>query len=274
MIDRIPPHNIEAEMALLGAVCVDRTVMDEVRDMVAPDDFYAHVHETIFDALVRLYDRHEPLDKITLSETLRNRDVLEKVGGISYISSLMDTVQTAASARYYATIIKQKSQLRKLIAASQVVSAAGYEGEEDVEAAINAAEKAVYDVGAQAFATTTPIGTLAADAWRDLERRVATPEHNGLRLGFKAIDSIIAGLEDGNFMLVAARPSMGKTAWALNALTNIARALGVRNHDPATLGRFADPKRAHQNRNRARQRLGPPRRLALKRLELAHRDRR
>ncbi|MBV8246110.1 MAG: replicative DNA helicase, partial [Candidatus Eremiobacteraeota bacterium] len=102
IVDRIPPQNLEAEMALLGSILVDREIMAVVGEIVHPSDFYAHVHESIYQAMVQLYDRGEPLDKITVSEELRRRNLLEKVGGLSYLSSLMDTVQTAASATYYA----------------------------------------------------------------------------------------------------------------------------------------------------------------------------
>jgi replicative DNA helicase len=114
-IDRIPPSNLEAEMAVIGSVLVDREMLAAVGEIVRPADFYAHVHETIFAVLVDLYERGEPVDKITVGEELKRRNVLERVGGLSYISALMDTVQSAGSARYYATIVREKSLLRSLI---------------------------------------------------------------------------------------------------------------------------------------------------------------
>ncbi len=126
-IDRIPPHNLEAEMALIGSMLVDREIMGTVGEIVQPSDFYAHVHETIFAVLLDLFDRGEPLDKITVAEALRQRDALEKVGGLSYLSSLMDTVQTAASATYYAKIVREKAVLRSLIHAGTQITQLGYE---------------------------------------------------------------------------------------------------------------------------------------------------
>ncbi|MBV9263011.1 MAG: replicative DNA helicase, partial [Candidatus Eremiobacteraeota bacterium] len=106
-IDRIPPNNLEAEMAVIGSILVDREMMAAVGEIVRPNDFYAHVHEAIYSVLLELYERGEPLDKITVAEELRRRGVLERVGGLPYIGGLMDTVQSAASARYYATIVRE-----------------------------------------------------------------------------------------------------------------------------------------------------------------------
>ncbi len=119
-------------MAVIGSVLVDREMMAAVGEIVRPSDFYAHVHETIFGVLIDLFDRGEPLDKISVAEELRRRGALERVGGLSYLSALMDTVQTAASARYYATIVREKSVLRSLIHAGTRITQLGYEGEEDV----------------------------------------------------------------------------------------------------------------------------------------------
>ena len=122
VIDRIPPQNLDAEMALIGSVLVDREIMGAVSEIVSPPDFYAHVHETIFAVLADLYQRGWPLDKISVAEELKRRDQLENVGGLPYLTSLMDTVQTAASAAYYATIVREKSLLRSLIHAGTQIT--------------------------------------------------------------------------------------------------------------------------------------------------------
>jgi len=142
-IDRIPPNNLEAEMAVIGSVLVDREMMAAVGEIVRPGDFYAHVHETIFSVLIDLFERGEPLDKISVSEELRRRNVLERVGGLSYIGALMDTVQTAGSARYYATIVHEKAVLRSLIHAGSEITQLGYEGEQDVLGALDRSEQLV-----------------------------------------------------------------------------------------------------------------------------------
>jgi len=146
-VDRIPPQNLEAEMALIGSILVDREIMGVVGEIVRSDDFYAHVHESIYAVLLHLYDRGEPLDKITVAEELRRRNELEKVGGLSYLSSLMDTVQTAASAAYYAKIVREKAVLRSLIHAGTRITQLGFEHEEDVEGALDQSEQMVYEIG-------------------------------------------------------------------------------------------------------------------------------
>src|SRR6202162_4797927 len=134
-LDRIPPNNLEAEMAVIGSVMVDREMMAIVSEVVQPNDFYAHVHESIYAALLQLYERGEPLDKVTLAEELRRRNMLDRVGGVAYLSSLMETVPTAASAEYYAKIVREKSTLRSLIHAGTVITQAGDASEEDVDGA-------------------------------------------------------------------------------------------------------------------------------------------
>jgi len=126
-VDRIPPNNLEAEMAVIGSILVDREMMSAVSEILQSDDFYAHVHETIFGALVQLYERGEPLDKITLAEELRQRAQLEHVGGLPYLTSLMDTVPTAASAEYYARIVREKAVVRHLIHASTEILRDSYD---------------------------------------------------------------------------------------------------------------------------------------------------
>jgi replicative DNA helicase len=218
VVDRIPPNNLEAEMALLGSVLVDKEMMATVSEIVRAEDFYASLHETIFLALVTLNDRGEPLDKISLAEELRSRGMLDKVGGIAYLSSLMDTVATAASAEYYAKIVREKASLRGLIHAGTQISKLGYEAEDDVPAALDSSEQIVYEVTNRGTKRSfAPVGDLLLGVFQDLERRF---EHKGDRTGvtsgYRDIDDYTAGWQPGNLVIVAARPAMGKTSMALN----------------------------------------------------------
>ncbi len=217
-IDRIPPHNLEAEMALIGSVLVDREIMGTVGEIVRPNDFYAHVHETIFAVLLELFDRGEPLDKITVAEALRNRDALERVGGLSYLSSLMDTVQTAASAKYYATIVREKAVLRSLIHAGTQITQLGYEAEEDVDAALDQSEQLVYSIGERQMSSDfVPVNRLMKETFDYIDFLFhMRGEQTGLTSGFRDIDAITTGFQPGNFIILAARPGMGKTSFALN----------------------------------------------------------
>ncbi|MGR4066079.1 MAG: replicative DNA helicase [Vulcanimicrobiaceae bacterium] len=223
--DRIPPNNVEAEMALIGSVLVDRELMGTVGEIVRPSDFYAHVHETIFTALAHLFDRGEPLDKITVAEELRRREVLDRVGGVPYLSALMDTVQTAASATYYARIVREKSILRSLIHAGTQITQLGYEAEEDVDKALDASEQLVFQIGEQqGSGEFMPVNRLMKDAFDRIDQLFhLRGDRTGLTSGYSDIDEMTTGFQPGNFVIVAARPGMGKTSFALNMTVAAAR---------------------------------------------------
>ena len=180
-------------------------------------DFYAHVHEAIFQVLAELYEHGEPLDKITLTEELRQRGQLERVGGLAYLTSLMDTVPTAASAEYYARIVREKSALRGLIHAGTQVTQIGYEAEDDVEGALDRSEQIIFDVGRrQLRGSFTPISGLLKGAFEQIDQLYhSRGNRTGLTTGFRDIDEYTAGLQPGNFVILAARPAMGKTSLAL-----------------------------------------------------------
>jgi len=218
VIDRIPPQNIEAEMALLGSLLVDREIAGIVAEIVKPADFYAHVHESIYQAIMQLYDRGEPLDKITVSEELQRRGLLERVGGLSYLSSLMDTVQTAASATYYAKIVREKATLRGLIHAGTEISRLGFDSEADVDGALDRCEQMVYEVGShQLGGEFVPIKALMKPAFEQIDRLFhQRGDRTGLTTGFSDIDQMTTGLHPGNLVIIAARPGFGKTSLALN----------------------------------------------------------
>jgi replicative DNA helicase len=217
-IDRIPPNNLEAEKALLGSVLVDKEIMATVIDIVQPADFWAPLHETIFLALFALYERGQPLDKVALAEELKNQGMLDKIGGMAYLSSLMDTVPTAASAEYYARIVREKASLRGLIHAGTQVTKLGFDSEDDVPGALDRAEQVVYEVGNRsehnAFAT---VPSLLFNVFQELERRHEQKgDRTGVTAGYRDIDDYTAGWQPGNLIIVAARPAMGKTSLALN----------------------------------------------------------
>jgi replicative DNA helicase len=228
VIDRIPPNNLEAEMAVIGSILVDREMLAAVGEIVRATDFYAHVHETIFAVLLELYERSEPLDKISVGEELRRRGALERVGGLPYLSSLMDTVQTAASARYYATIVREKSVLRSLIHAGTEVTQLGYEGEEDVAGALERCEQLVYSISERRGVTEfMPVNRLMKEAFDHIDRLYhMRGDRTGLTAGFRDVDAMTTGFQPGNFVIIAARPGMGKTSFALNMAVAAAREEG------------------------------------------------
>jgi replicative DNA helicase len=223
--DRIPPHNLEAEMAVIGSVLVDREMMATVNEILQAHDFYAHVHETVYAALAQLYERGEPLDKITLAEELRRRNLLEKVGGIAYLSSLMDTVPTAASAEYYANIVREKAALRGLIHAGTLITQIGFENEDDVEGALDRSEQIVYEIGnRQHHGQFLPITKLLKGTFEQIDRLYhSRGARTGITSGFRDIDEYTAGFQPGNFVILAARPAMGKTSMALTMASAAAK---------------------------------------------------
>ena len=205
-------------MALLGSILVDKEMMATVSEIVQPSDFYASLHETIYLALYALYERGEPLDQVALAEELKNRGMLDKIGGMAYLNSLMGTVPTAASAEYYARIVREKSSLRGLIHAGTQITQLGYESEDDVPAAIDRAEQVVYEVGNRsehnAFAT---VPSLLLGVFQSLEKRhEQRGDRTGVTSGYRDVDDYTAGWQPGNLVILAARPAMGKTSLALN----------------------------------------------------------
>ena len=225
LVDRIPPSNLEAEMALLGSVLVDKEMMAAVSEIIRPSDFYASLHETIYLALYTLYESGKPLDKVALAEELRSRGMLDKIGGLAYLSSLMDTVPTAASAEYYAKIVREKASLRGLIHAGTRITQLGYESEDDVPSALDESEQIVYEVGNRdSRGSFSVVSSLLLDTFHELEKRHSQRgDRTGVTSGFADIDDYTAGFQKGNLVILAARPAMGKTSLALNMALFAAR---------------------------------------------------
>jgi replicative DNA helicase len=226
--ERVPPQNLEAEMALLGSILVDREIMPLVSEIVVASDFYAHIHEAIYAALAHLHERGEPLDKITLVEELRLRGQLDRVGGPSYISALLEAVPTAASAEYYARIVREKAALRGLIHVGAEIAQIGFENEEDVEGAIDRSEQLVYEVGRrQVRGEFMPINKLLKSTFEQIDRLYhSRGDRTGVTSGFRDIDHYTAGFQPGNFVILAARPAMGKTSMALTMAAAAAKEEG------------------------------------------------
>jgi replicative DNA helicase len=226
-VERVPPHNLEAEMAVLGSVLVDREIMGIVSEILEPGDFYTPVHEVIFAALRDLFNRGEPLDKIAVSEELRRRELLDKIGGPTYLTMLMDTVQTAASAAHYAKIVREKAILRQLIHAGTQIAQLGYEGEDDVEEALDRCEQLIFSIGSRNLhGDFSRIKDLLKDTFEFINQQYhLRGERTGLTSGFPDIDNLTTGFQPGNFIIIAARPGMGKTSFGLNMAVAAAREL-------------------------------------------------
>ena len=220
MIDRVPPQNIEAEQAVLGAMLLEREAIAKVMEKLRSEDFYREAHKVIFNAMLELYNRNEAVDLVTVTEVLKKNGKLEDVGGIAYVNS----VPTAANVVYHAGIVEEKSILRQLVRSATEIAELGYEGSEDVSDIIDSAEKKILDISNRKKDTDfVPINNIVMDSFKDLEALMNNKNGlTGLPTGFVDFDNLTSGLHGSDFIILAARPSMGKTALSLNIVQNVA----------------------------------------------------
>lgn len=230
MLDRIPPQNVEAEQSVLGALMIEREAISKVSEFLKAADFYREAHRVIFDTIQQLNARNDAVDLITITENLRKENKLEAAGGISYVASLANSIPTAANVVYHARIVEEKALLRNLINSATEIAGMGYQAEEEVDMILDKAEKMILDVSnrkvGQEFA---PINKIVLDAFTKIEQLYASKGGlTGLSSGFKDLDRLTAGLQPSDLILIAARPSMGKTAFVLN----IAQSVAIRDKQP------------------------------------------
>lgn len=224
LLDRIPPQNIEAEQAVLGSMLIEREAISRVAEILRPEDFYREAHRLIYNAIQQLFNKSEAVDLITLTEHLRREDKLEAVGGISYVTSLANSMPTAANVAYHARIVEEKALLRQLITAATHIAGMGYEANDDVVNILDQAEKTILEVShRKVTGEFAPIKTIIIDAFSKIEQLYASKGGiTGLSSGFKDLDRLTAGLQPSDLILIAARPSMGKTAFVLNIAQHVA----------------------------------------------------
>ncbi|MDU2065093.1 MAG: replicative DNA helicase [Sporomusaceae bacterium] len=224
MIDRVPPQNVEAEQSVLGAMLIEKEAISKVAEFLRPEDFYREAHRVIYDTVLDLFNKNDAVDLITITESLRRVDKLESVGGISYITFLANSVPTAANVLYHARIIEEKSLLRSLINAATDIASMGYEGSEEAGQILDQAEKKILEVSGRKMGSDfTPISTIVMDAFNKIEQLYASKGGiTGLPTGFKDLDRLTSGLQPSDLVLIAARPSMGKTAFVLNIAQHVA----------------------------------------------------
>jgi len=222
---RVPPHNIEAEQSVLGGMILDKEAIADAVEIVQSDDFYKEAHREIFEAILSLYDRDQPVDLVTLSEELKKRQTLEAIGGLSYLTSLLAAVPTTTHVSYYAKIVEEKSLLRKLIAASSEIIEKSYESEDNAASILDLAEKRIFDIAQKRNSGKgfVPIKQALLESFNKIEELYQNKGGMlGLPTGFIDIDRKTSGLQKSDLILIAARPSMGKTAFALNIVQNTA----------------------------------------------------
>lgn len=224
MIDRVPPQNVEAEQSVLGAMMIEREAISKVSEIIRPEDFYREAHRLIYNAMMELFNKNDAVDLVTVVEILRRDEKLEAAGGISYVSALANSVPTAANVMYHARIVEEKALLRQLITTATYVAGMGYEANEEVAVIMDKAEKMILEVAnrkaGQEFAS---IKNIIFDVFdRVSELYSSKGGITGLPTGFKDLDKLTSGLQPSDLILIAARPSMGKTAFVLNIAQNVA----------------------------------------------------
>ncbi len=220
---RVLPQNIEAEQAILGSMLVSTAACETAVEILEDSDFYRKEHRIIFDVLKSMIVRDVPIDTITVQEELRKRGELEQVGALDYLLTLVDSVALGDNVEYYADIVADKSTLRKLITAGTEIVAMAYDQEEEVRDIAETAEKKIFEISEQKNRDTLQnIRTAVMNYYRFQMARSAVEGGSGVKTGFGELDDITSGLQPSNLIIVAARPSMGKTAFALDMALNAA----------------------------------------------------
>lgn len=222
--ERVPPQNIEAEQAVLGAMLIDKEAIAKATEVLSADDFYREAHRVIFSAMLELYNKNEAVDMVTVTEILKRDNKLEDIGGIAYITSLANVVLTAANVKYHAEIVAEKSVLRQLVRVSTEIAAMGYEANDDVGTLLDTAESRILEISnRKKKADFTPINDILMDSVQSIESLLQNKGGlTGIPAGFADLDKLTSGLHPSDFIILAARPSMGKTALALNIVQNVA----------------------------------------------------
>ncbi len=221
---RVPPQNIEAEMALLGAIMLRPDALYEISDQVKSDSFYAERHRIIFRTMLELFSTSTPIDLLSLSNRLRERGELDHVGGASYLTELVNTAPSAANIKHYAEIVEKKYVMRNLIECGEDINRLGYSESDDLEELLDAAEKRVFEVtNAPTAHRFIMLGDELGAAWERFDHlHQSRDELRGVPTGFKDLDSKLSGLQKSDLVILAARPSVGKTSLALDIVRHAA----------------------------------------------------
>lgn len=227
---RIPPQNLDAERALLGTLMLNSGAMYDVADVVYVDSFYSGVHRLIFDAMVTLYGKGTPVDVQTVAGLLKDRKQLEDVGGLSALAELSNLSVSPGVAKHYAEIVQTKSNLRKLIDAGITISELGFQEEREIESVLDEAERSIFNITqGSSVRKFSQLKDELAEAWERLERlQKDDGAMRGVPSGYPALDNMLSGFQKSDLIILAARPSMGKTALALD----IARQTAVKHKTP------------------------------------------
>jgi len=217
-LHKVPPQNAEAEQSILGGILLDNQALNNVQEILVTDDFYSESHRRIFTAICELKDRNEPADLITLTNILKNKNQLDGVGGVAYLASLVDNVPSAANVGYYAKIVKEKAILRQLISTATGILKNSYDNSMDMDDLLDEAENAIFKISENKIKQSFyPLKSIIKDTFKTIERLFDKKDLiTGISTGFDKLDELTSGLQKSELIIVAGRPSMGKTAFAMN----------------------------------------------------------
>ncbi|OHA27048.1 MAG: replicative DNA helicase [Candidatus Taylorbacteria bacterium RIFCSPHIGHO2_02_FULL_44_36] len=233
--NKIPPQNIDAERALLGSIMTRPDVIYDVVDIVSGKSFYSERHKIIYETMLELFSKSQPIDLLSLASRLKEKELLERAGGNLYLTELLGSVPSASNAKHYAEIVQKKSMMRRLIEAAEHITSLGYDEAQEMAEVLDKAEKQIFDVSNSSFTHKfIELKEALGEAWERLDRLHKSKDNlRGLPTGFPELDNKLSGLQKSDLVILAARPSMGKTALALD----IARQTAV-NHQN-TVGVFS-----------------------------------
>lgn len=226
--DRLPPHNLEAEQAVLGAILLQPEVIISVNEIIRAEDFYRQSHQKLYQVMNEIVEKGEPLDLVTLTSELQDKQLLEEVGGVAYLTELSGAVPTAANVEYYAKIVEQKAILRRLIQVATQIALSGYQSGDNVNEVIDSAERKILEISQRRIrGGFTPIQDVLMESFEQIEALHFNKSGlRGLPTGFVDLDRMTSGFQKSDLIILAARPSMGKTAFALNVAQNVALRTG------------------------------------------------
>lgn len=217
-LERIPPQNLDAEQSTLGSMLLEKDAIYKGAELLRPNDFYREAHRVIFEVVVHLANKGEPVDMITVSEELKQRGMLDKVGGVAYLTQLANFVPTAANVEHYANIVAEKSLLRSIINVATNIVKMGYEGSEEVDVILDRAEKDIFEISQKRnIKGFVSLRSILVETFERIEKLYESKGGvTGLPTGYPDFDRMTAGLQPSDLIILAARPSMGKTTFALN----------------------------------------------------------
>jgi replicative DNA helicase len=225
---KIPPQDLEAEQSVLGAVMIDKDAIGNIADLLDPDDFYEKKNSVIYEAVLRLWEKRAPIDILSLSAELKKNNIMDQIGGVSYLTDLVNSVPSAAHVAHYATIVKEKRILRDLISTSRVITESAMTQSEDIDVLLDSIEQKVFSItNKTAVKSFVSVKDELPSAYERLERISHGEVTRGVPTGFHGLDNILSGLQKSDLVILGARPSVGKTSFALDIIRHVGIKAGM-----------------------------------------------